>query len=67
MERIVAWHYVGGGDYLFGVPARDLTADEYEQHREHIKANVLATGKRLYVPAAEDSEPTKPESKGKGK
>ena len=30
--------YVGNGAYINGVPARDLTAEEYETHREAVEA-----------------------------
>lgn len=44
-----AMRYVGGGSFYIGIPARDLTAEEAEQHRD-----VLA-GSPLYEPL--DNEP----------
>lgn len=41
--------YIGGGDYIHGVPARDLTEDEYAQHKDAIEANMAVTGVTLYV------------------
>lgn len=45
-----AMRYVGGGAFLIGVPARDLTADEAELYR------ALITDSPLYEPidAADD-------------
>lgn len=39
--------YVGNGDWLPGLPARDLTAAEAESHREALNS---PAGKRLYAP-----------------
>jgi hypothetical protein len=48
--------YVGGGDYLPGIPARDLTAEEAVEHRAAIEENEAATGKALYVAMTEAVE-----------
>lgn len=40
-----AMRYVGGGSFLIGVPARDLTAEEAERYRDAI------AGSPLYEPA----------------
>jgi hypothetical protein len=42
------WRYVGDGAWLPGVPARDLTAVEFERHQEAIEA-AAAAGHVLYV------------------
>ena len=44
--------YIGNGDYIHGVPARDLNAAEAKQHADAIAAAEGATGKRLYEPVA---------------
>lgn len=33
--------YVGDGRYLPGVPARDLTVEESEEHREQVESSAL--------------------------
>ena len=43
--------YVGDGEWIPGVPARDLTAEEAEAHRERIEACERNTGRTLYVVA----------------
>ena len=60
-----AMRYIGGGSFLIGVPARDLTADEAELYRDMIAGSSLyepidneaeeMTAKAL-TPAAEKSE-----------
>lgn len=45
----MTYTYIGGGDWIPGVPARDLTEDEYKQHRDVIDANTKAMGRALYV------------------
>lgn len=54
------YRYIGGGSYLIGVPARDLSDAEYATHREIIEANAKATGRALYV---EDKPPAKTSAK----
>jgi hypothetical protein len=49
----MTYTYIGGGDYIHGVPARDLTDDEYQQHRQTIEANAAAMGQALYIAADE--------------
>lgn len=44
----VAMIYIGGGDWLPGLPARDLTTEEAESHRETLES---PAGKALYKPA----------------
>lgn len=34
----MAWKYIGGGSFLTGVPARDLTDDEYAEYSKAFKA-----------------------------
>lgn len=36
--------YIGGGDFIQGVPARDLTRDEWEALEEILAAAALAAG-----------------------
>jgi hypothetical protein len=45
----MTYQYVGNGDYIHGVPARDLTPEEYTKHQDAIDANATATGRALYV------------------
>jgi hypothetical protein len=45
----MTYTYIGGGDYIHGVPARDLTEDEYIQHQDIIMANAAVTGVTMYV------------------
>lgn len=49
--------YVGGGDWLPGVPARDLTAAEYKKYRKLIAANTAAMGRPLYEAEAKLAAP----------
>ena len=42
--------YVGAGEYIYGVPARDLTAAETSLHAAQIAATAAATGRVLYAP-----------------
>lgn len=51
--------YIGNGDYIHGVPARDLSAAEARQHKDTIAAAEEATGTRLYEPVAEKKAATK--------
>ena len=39
--------YLGSGDWLPGLPARDLTAEEAESHRDALES---PAGQRLYAP-----------------
>lgn len=41
--------YIGDGDWIPGVPARNLTEEEYAKHKETIDANAAATGRILYM------------------
>jgi hypothetical protein len=45
--------YIGGGDWIPGVPARDLSAEEAKQHADAIAAAEKATGKKLYKSVAQ--------------
>ena len=45
----MTYTYVGGGDWIPGVPARNLTDSEYERHRATIEANAQAMGAPMYV------------------
>ena len=47
----IALTYTGGG-YIPGVPARDLTAEEAEVHREVIEREQAVSNTVLYVPVA---------------
>ena len=40
--------YIGGGSYILGVPARDLTDDEEKEHARLIHAEEKASGLVLY-------------------
>jgi hypothetical protein len=46
----VALRYVGDGEYIYGVPARDLTPAEAAAYAVQIAATVTATGRVLYAP-----------------
>jgi len=46
--------YVGDGEYIFGVPARDLSAEEAEVHAVQIAATHAATGRILYQAAGKE-------------
>ena len=43
------YRYIGGGDWIPGVPARDLTDSEYDRHKATIEANAQAMGAPMYV------------------
>lgn len=45
-KRRAPVRYIGDGAYLYGVPARDLTPEEYEEYKEVILASPDA--ERLY-------------------
>lgn len=36
-----AMRYVGGGSFYIGIPARDLTAEEAERHRDVLEGSPL--------------------------
>ena len=56
--------YVGGAA-IQGVPARDLTADEWEQFKESIKAHEAASGITMYrVKRLKTNPKPKPEETG---
>lgn len=42
--------YVGDGEYIMGVPARDLSATEAAMYGATIMATAAATGRVLYAP-----------------
>lgn len=46
--------YVGDGEYIPGVPARDLTAEEAERFSRAIMATAAATGRALYQSKAQE-------------
>lgn len=48
-EVAMAWRYVGGGAFLPGVPARDLTTAEAAQYGAQL-ASASRSGQNLYVP-----------------
>lgn len=45
----MTYTYIGGGDWIPGVPARDLTDEEYNRHKATIEANAVAMGTPMYV------------------
>lgn len=47
-EAAPGLRYVGDGEYIFGVPARDLNAEEAEVYATQIAATHAATGRILY-------------------
>lgn len=54
-KRVV--RYIGDGAYLFGVPARDLTQAEWEQHKALILSSPHAT--QLYeIPEGDKAAPS---------
>ena len=55
-KRTVWAEYVGDGEYIPGVPARDLTKSEYNRHKQAIQANERATGRKLYQVRQEKQE-----------
>jgi len=46
--------YVGGGEYIPGVPARDLSAEEAATYAPMIAATEAATGRILYQAIEEE-------------
>lgn len=42
--------YVGDGEYIYGVPARNLSAAEAAMYGATITATAAATGRVLYAP-----------------
>lgn len=58
--------YVGGGAWVAGVPARNLTAAEWEVHRETVRACEAASGVRLYVEAERKADAPAPVKKKQG-
>ena len=44
----VVWRYVGNGAFVPGVPARDLTPAEMQEHAEIISAQSSLIGVPLY-------------------
>lgn len=42
--------YVGDGEYIYGVPARNLSAAEAAMHGATITETAAATGRVLYAP-----------------
>ncbi len=51
--------YIGAGKAIVGVPARDLTAEEWKAYKETILAAQAASHEQLYVPEIGKSEKTK--------
>jgi len=56
-----ALRYVGNGEYIVGVPARNLSAEEASQFASEIARTETATGKTLYV-AADEAEAVEPQA-----
>lgn len=50
-EPTIALRYLGGA-YIQGVPARDLTTEEANQHGALIAEQETLTGMKLYEPVA---------------
>lgn len=50
--------YIGDGSYLFGVPARDLTQAEWNEHKALILTSPHAS--QLYEIPNEDAPATQP-------
>lgn len=46
--------YVGDGEYIYGVPARDLSAEEAASFAATITATAAATGRVLYAPMEQE-------------
>ena len=44
MDESIYARYVGGGDFVPGVPMRDMTLAEWEAVSEELRALVLALG-----------------------
>lgn len=60
-EEIEVVEYIGGGSYLPGVPARDLTIPEWKHHKKAILASPQAT--ELYdIPEEERPAPKEEEA-----
>lgn len=51
VERGAPLRYVGDGEYIPGVPARDLTVEEAALYATRIGASEAATGRILYQKA----------------
>lgn len=43
--------YIGDGEWIPGVPARNLSEEEYAAHRAIIEQNEAAIGRTLYMVA----------------
>ncbi len=50
-DTTIALRYLGGA-YIHGVPARDLTTEEANQHGTLIAEQEALTGMKLYEPVA---------------
>lgn len=46
--------YVGDGEYIYGVPARNLSAEEAAMYGATIAATAAATGRVLYAPMEQE-------------
>ena len=57
---VTGWRYVGGGAYVPGVPARDLTPEEMAEFAQIVAGQVALTGQPLYEPVYEPQ----PEAEG---
>jgi hypothetical protein len=57
MDNRVGAKYVGGGHFLIGVPARDLTTADLAIHQEAIRQAQRETGVVLYDLAESAPEP----------
>jgi hypothetical protein len=59
--------YVGAGSFYFGVPARDLTAEEAEQHREIVENSPLYAPLEQQPAGADDiAQPAGADDEGEG-
>lgn len=57
-KQVTGLRYVGQ-EFIVGVPARDLTAEEAALYAAQINENEAATGRALYV-GAENTAPVTP-------
>lgn len=55
--------YVGGGTYIHGVPARDLTDDEAEKFGDIIAEQESLIGQSLYEPIKPKTKTSKSKAK----
>lgn len=66
MENEKLWVYIGKGSFIDGVPARDLTAHDWERFDEDTRAAVEQSPLYRRAPQPAKVEQPQPESKGTG-